>query len=896
MRSLFCIVALFVAFVFQACSNSEYVSVPHDDASALESLDLQDFAQMRSKGKTIVLGTDESSASIKDGPAMKVSFDYDYWIGRHEVTHKEFGRVCKEDDCENLPVTDVTFFDAVLYANKKSKDDGLDTVYTYSKAVFDDDSSCVGLESFKPHWDVLGYRLPTEAEWMFVTTRGWEPSESWTSESSEYRLHDVCSSYYTLDSICDMTGNAMEWVGDYLVTFTDDEWVDFVGGKREYGPDERVVKGGSYRNSALSIKQYNRGDIYMVTASSKAEYIGFRLALGVIPNASQIGGFESEADSTVSVSVTQKKFKSLAATTKAKLVFREDKSGDLFYVDFDKGDPVVKELNVKVSAYHPDISPDGKWVAFCTGIEGVEGNSELYVRKIESNGDLIKLDVESAAIPRWRVLANGDTVIVYVTTAANNKSDESFAQSSTWQVKFSKGKFGTPKKLFDGAYHGGVSDDNKLAVTGARLLRANVNGHSEVWYNGEQACNVSLNRNNTKNTLFLDFSGKTGRLIVREVYETHKRIFVADSVGNLIRTLAAPEGYTFDHTEWVPGVDSLIVATLVNSDGAHRKVVLVNVYTERWVELAQGAELWHPALWLDVDQREFVPALLDIDSAGVYYTDQMESYALDLRVKMEWFWKSHDTVTAVVLGSSRVMFGINSSFIESESVLNMGFSSCDIHGISFLALNYVLFHMPKLKYAVLEFSPDFMWDKETFFWTPVYKNSPGFKYDKTHKFWRDSIPKGFIELVEESYKPIAEQTQPYNYDEFLMPEGSWGKAVVMHDTMKYEMDDVVEYNMALYEFVINSLVEKGVQVILVVPPQNPGYAKTGAFGLYAGRRSYAEELLKQAEEFNAVFFDENKMGKHDYTDNMAYNTDHLSREGAKQLSERLDSLFVDLQK
>ena len=130
-----------------------------------------------------------------------------------------------------------------------------------------------------------------------------------------------------------------------------------------------------------------------------------------------------------------------------------------------------------------------------------------------------------------------------------------------------------------------------------------------------------------------------------------------------------------------------------------------------------------------------------------------------------------------------------------------------------------------------------------------------------------------------------------------MPSNGWGKATVVHDTMKYELDDDdVDYNMALYKFVVNSLVEKGAQVILVVPPQNPGYAKTGAFGIYAGRRSHAEELLKRAAKLNAVMMDENKMGKHDYTSSMAYNTDHLSREGAKQLSERLDSLFVDLQK
>ena len=50
----------------------------------------------------------------------------------------------------------------------------------------------------------------------------------------------------------------------------------------------------------------------------------------------------------------------------------------------------------------------------------------------------------------------------------------SFKSKSTWMVPFSNGKFGEPKKLFDGAYHGGISEDGTLAVSGARLLRARV--------------------------------------------------------------------------------------------------------------------------------------------------------------------------------------------------------------------------------------------------------------------------------------------------------------------------------------------------------------------------------------------------------------------------------------
>jgi hypothetical protein len=40
--------------------------------------------------------------------------------------------------------------------------------------------------------------------------------------------------------------------------------------------------------------------------------------------------------------------------------------------------------------------------------------------------------------------------------------------------------------------------------------------------------------------------------------------------------------------------------------------------------------------------------------------------------------------------------------------------------------------------------------------------------------------------------------------------------------------------------------------------------------------------------------DENKMGDHDYTDDMAYDRDHLATKGAEQLSSRIDALIHTL--
>ena len=58
------------------------------------------------------------------------------------------------------------------------------------------------------------------------------------------------------------------------------------------------------------------------------------------------------------------------------------------------------------------------------------------------------------------------------------------------------------------------------------------------------------------------------------------------------------------------------------------------------------------------------------------------------------------------------------------------------------------------------------------------------------------------------------------------------------------------------------------------------------------------EEIKDLEQKYPHFrlWDENKMGDHDYTDEMAFNEDHLSYLGAIQLTTRLDSLLKKLDK
>ena len=195
---------------------------------------------------------------------------------------------------------------------------------------------------------------------------------------------------------------------------------------------------------------------------------------------------------------------------KAKLAFRNEESGNLVYVSFSSKGANVVEIPDTIDVYHPEISPDGQRVAFCTSSEGESGRSSIYVRDLDDfNHNLVKLDVEGgAAIPRWRVKPNGDTVIVYVTSPYNNEGAQ-FEQESTWEVPFANRKFGVPQKLFNGAYHGGISDDDRLAVSGSTRLRARIVsdqalGNDVIWYEGEQACNASLSKDGSKRTISTD--------------------------------------------------------------------------------------------------------------------------------------------------------------------------------------------------------------------------------------------------------------------------------------------------------------------------------------------------------------------------------------------------------
>ena len=897
-----------------ACSNSE-MPAGEENADALpeseivepdepESLEaekrilptsaLQGMVFVDAVGKEVVLGTEDAAAPSIAHPEMRARFTYGFYMGRREVSLREYRDALgiREDTPDSLEsVRQVTYYDAVLFANAMSKKYGLDTVYTYSLAEFDAQGSCISLARLEPHYDVKAFRLPTEAEWMLVAGEHW---------------NDTCGA--DSGSFCDIAGGLKEWVNDWLGAFRDTTVTNFVGVANGGTQFARILKGGSYRDSSNTVHPYDRTDVYTVTSDMKCDYVGIRLAFGAIPDYTMTDLLGRVLYSDIRVTATAEQIRDKLYTMRSKLAFRNDVSGNLVYVDFVTGSPVFHEIVDEMEVYHPEISPDGKYVAFSTKPEGVSGESNVYVRELVSVYPSIrKLPVSAAAIPRWRVLENGDTVIVYVTDAGNNSDSASFAQKETWQVVFSNGAFRERSLLFAGAYHDGISTDGSLAVSGARKLRARVAhpgspARDTVWFGGDQACNASLAQDGTKRTLFLDFAGKTGREFVGHTYGVHEMLFVADSTGNLVQAIPSPSGYSFDHTEWVPGYN-LAVATLTDVNGSHKKVVLLDLSDSSVIDLAEGDELMHPSLWAQGAIPRNADNALDIDSAGVYMRPNGSFEMALYRYKLELLWRYRDSADVVMLGSSRSLSGFDATYITRHFAINLSQTPNSMYVTRELFKRYVLGNVRNLRYLLISLDIDF-WNKtngrlsDNFFYR-AYTTYPGFVYDENHGYWKDDRSDRILRYTEASLGSEEAEKILYHRGTYVGVARGWGSppSLLGDSTWHQQKPQLFDSTLAVFEEVVKIARDEGIVVVGIIFPQNPAYRNTGSFGRYGLLRSEAPALIARIAALEDTYdnfhlVDENRMGDHEYNSSMAENDDHLTKTGARTLSRRIDSLIT----
>lgn len=119
---------------------------------------------------------------------------------------------------DSFPVSNVSWYDAVLFANALSKYLGLDTAYSYSSV--EAGNKIVGLTT---NWNVSAVRLPTGEEWEFAARAGTTGNYYWGSaKAADYAQYNhLTDSYQTVAqklpnawNLYDVAGNVAEWTAD----------------------------------------------------------------------------------------------------------------------------------------------------------------------------------------------------------------------------------------------------------------------------------------------------------------------------------------------------------------------------------------------------------------------------------------------------------------------------------------------------------------------------------------------------------------------------------------------------------------------------------------------------------------------------------------------------------
>lgn len=222
---------------------------------------------------TFQMGSEKGESDNK--PVHEVTITKSFYMGKYEVTQAEYEKYCsygssspssKYGDGDNFPAYYVSWYDALVYCNKRSMAEGLTPCYSISGSTDPEDWGGVPTSSNNTwnavvcDWNANGYRLPTEAEWEYAARAGDNTVDNltysgtsdekkldeyaWYDSNSTIKTHEVGTKLSNAFGLYDMSGNVFEWCWNW---YTDSYDAEAEGGSNPTGASsgsKRVSRGG----------------------------------------------------------------------------------------------------------------------------------------------------------------------------------------------------------------------------------------------------------------------------------------------------------------------------------------------------------------------------------------------------------------------------------------------------------------------------------------------------------------------------------------------------------------------------------------------------------------------------------------------------------------------------
>ena len=222
-----------------------------------------------------------------ESPAHKVWVD-SFMMDKYELTQEQYVKLVGTNPSTfrgaSRPVDTITWTDAALYCNLRSRAESLQPCY-------DEES-----ETWECSFQANGYRLPTEAEWEYACRAGTSTKYSfgndvrklkayaWFTGNSVKKTHQVGQKKPNRWGLYDMYGNVAEWCNDvYDIYYYKRSQPKNPRGSKE--GDIKVLRGGGWQDSAESLRSsWRAGENFSFVDACIMDSLGFRCVRNVPHN------------------------------------------------------------------------------------------------------------------------------------------------------------------------------------------------------------------------------------------------------------------------------------------------------------------------------------------------------------------------------------------------------------------------------------------------------------------------------------------------------------------------------------------------------------------------------------------------------------------------------------